>query len=548
MKRSLAILLYIVSIMPFCAFPVEKSPAGQPDAMRISTTDIGNASTEALLDHAKRLTDLGLFTEKAEILEILARGDRRLTEKQKLVVYFGLAHCYYAMGNYQSSLKNLYQVLLTEKSDENMFYDIAARIMLADIYIRFNSIEKGENVMIEAERLANAYAGPKEKKDDLLQRLHQQWATIHAAKKEWPDFFESLRKTDAYGVHTEVDKRRRLLDYGIYYTQTGKPRIAEQYYQKIIAETQWSYDRMAAICNYAQLLFSTGDFARSREISDMGIEQIKGHPMDDMHADLLKTKALALSRLGHPDQAVPLLQRSMQIKDSIFNWHTSHSVLLQANEYEKALLDSENRKNADDARKNRLITIALIVTVLVLALSIYLMYRRIRKSHRLRKELDARIEAQEVAHTNEIRETLSDLSEKNRHLSALTLKMAQVNDLIKKAVDDKETDIPAEKRLENLRANMKTIDLNRNVWEIFDIIFQQTNPAFFHELYRRHPDLTKGETRMCAYTLMNLSTKEIAIITNRSMRTVETIRYRLGKKLNLDHGSSLSAYLHSLIQ
>lgn len=511
-------------------------------AATIPTLDISKTSTEAVLDHAKRLTDLGLFTEKADVLERLINDDRDYTEDQNLEIYFGLAHSYYAMGNYQRSLKNLYHIL----SMKNIFYDIAARIILADIYIRFNSIEKGESVMKEAERLIDNYNGPEDKKEDLLQRLHQEWATVHAAKKEWPGFFESLRKADNHGSHTEVDKRRRLLDYGIYYTQIHNYGIASQYYLKIIKDPEWSYDRMAAICNYSELLLSDNNFAKSAEMARLGLEQLKDHPMDQMHADLLKFLALSLAKLGRPQESIPLLQRSMDIKDSIFNWHTTHSVLLYAHDYEKELIDSENKKNADNAKKSRMITVGLLLAIVILTVSIILMYRRIRRSHRLRKELDAKIEAQQQAHSHEISETLSDLSEKNRRLSTLTLKMAQINDMIKQAVDTS-SDESAEKRLESLRSNMKTIDLNKNVWEIFDIIFEQTNPAFFHELFKRHPDLTKGETRMCAYTLMNLSTKEIAIITNRSMRTVETVRYRLGKKLNLTHGSSLSTYLHSLV-
>lgn len=42
---------------------------------------------------------------------------------------------------------------------------------------------------------------------------------------------------------------------------------------------------------------------------------------------------------------------------------------------------------------------------------------------------------------------------------------------------------------------------------------------------------------MCAFILMNLTTKETAILTNRSARTVETIKHNLRKKLGIT-GSS----------
>lgn len=51
---------------------------------------------------------------------------------------------------------------------------------------------------------------------------------------------------------------------------------------------------------------------------------------------------------------------------------------------------------------------------------------------------------------------------------------------------------------------------------------------------------------MCAYIFMNLGTKEIATMTNRSTRTVETVKYRLNKKLSPPDGISLGDYLRSL--
>jgi len=44
---------------------------------------------------------------------------------------------------------------------------------------------------------------------------------------------------------------------------------------------------------------------------------------------------------------------------------------------------------------------------------------------------------------------------------------------------------------------------------------------------------------------MNLTTKEIAPLMNISTRGVETHRYRLKRKLNIDKDDSLTEYLHS---
>jgi DNA-binding CsgD family transcriptional regulator len=73
--------------------------------------------------------------------------------------------------------------------------------------------------------------------------------------------------------------------------------------------------------------------------------------------------------------------------------------------------------------------------------------------------------------------------------------------------------------------------VQENIWDMVSVAFERTRQSFFSELYRRHPDLTQGEIRMCAYMLMGMSTKEIAVLTNRSSRTVDTIKYNMRKKM-----------------
>ncbi|MBK6286003.1 MAG: hypothetical protein IPF54_27970 [Draconibacterium sp.] len=55
----------------------------------------------------------------------------------------------------------------------------------------------------------------------------------------------------------------------------------------------------------------------------------------------------------------------------------------------------------------------------------------------------------------------------------------------------------------------------------------------------QYPELTPGDLRLCAYLHMNLSSKEIAPLLGISVRGVENHRYRLRKKMNLEHDDKL---------
>lgn len=80
-------------------------------------------------------------------------------------------------------------------------------------------------------------------------------------------------------------------------------------------------------------------------------------------------------------------------------------------------------------------------------------------------------------------------------------------------------------------------------WEVFEHNFNQVHEEFFKKLKSEHPTLTHKDLKICAYIKMNLSTKEIAPLMNISIRGVETHRYRLKRKLNLDNDNSLGDYL-----
>ncbi len=85
--------------------------------------------------------------------------------------------------------------------------------------------------------------------------------------------------------------------------------------------------------------------------------------------------------------------------------------------------------------------------------------------------------------------------------------------------------------------------VKRKIESEFDIA--QSN--VLSNLERIHPDLSYNERLMCAYIKMGLSSKEIAPMLNISTRGVETLRYRIRKKFNLERSDSLTSHLNSLL-
>jgi ligand-binding sensor domain-containing protein/DNA-binding CsgD family transcriptional regulator len=91
-------------------------------------------------------------------------------------------------------------------------------------------------------------------------------------------------------------------------------------------------------------------------------------------------------------------------------------------------------------------------------------------------------------------------------------------------------------------ADIQGDEVLKKIEDQFDVVHNN----FMKRLRERHPDLSSNERLMCAYLKMNLSTKEIAPLLNISVRGVETIRYRLRKKFQLEREDGLIEYLNSL--
>lgn len=87
--------------------------------------------------------------------------------------------------------------------------------------------------------------------------------------------------------------------------------------------------------------------------------------------------------------------------------------------------------------------------------------------------------------------------------------------------------------------NIESDDALKRFEEQFDLVHNN----FIRRLSEKHPDLSVSERTMCAYLKMNLTSKEMAPLLNLSLRGVETLRYRLRKKLDLEREESLTDYL-----
>ena len=90
-------------------------------------------------------------------------------------------------------------------------------------------------------------------------------------------------------------------------------------------------------------------------------------------------------------------------------------------------------------------------------------------------------------------------------------------------------------------------EADNDSWKEFELRLNQVHSEFYKNLRKQCPELSPAEEKLGAFLRLNMSSKEIAAITQQSIKSVEVARARLRKKLNLTNtNSNLVTYLSNL--
>jgi len=142
----------------------------------------------------------------------------------------------------------------------------------------------------------------------------------------------------------------------------------------------------------------------------------------------------------------------------------------------------------------------------------------------------------EIAHKNkQLASSISGLLKKNEFLTRLKEEIDKIA--------DKTSNPAAEERLKKIIASVDENLEADNEYEQFEDHFDAVHDNFLKTIKKQYPQLTPKDLRLCAYLRMNLSTKEIAPLLNITPRGVEISRYRLRKKMNLQHDANLIEFM-----
>ena len=133
-----------------------------------------------------------------------------------------------------------------------------------------------------------------------------------------------------------------------------------------------------------------------------------------------------------------------------------------------------------------------------------------------------------------------------------TMLLAGKKDIFAEITDDlkqlKETvrNEDSRKKILEMFQKLNQHKIGEEYMEVFDVNFEKVHHNFFEKLKEINPTLTKRELRLCAFVKMDLTNKEISPLLNISLRGVENARYRVRKKLNVNHEDNFVSFLEGI--
>ena len=396
-------------------------------------------------------------------------------------------------------------------------------------------------------------------------------------------------------------------NFGLMYYERGKYASAIGFMDKALAYSPVAdrLGRSLIFTNRAEVFVRQGRMAESEKSLGVALALQKGVPFDARAVQTSLNMAYVKARLGKrgevaalqryiykvmPRLPLPMQANSYeQLADIHFCLGDSLAALRDIMRYQP-LSDSLRRANDDsqlqqllvaydadrlkqhntnlqqavdiyrlqaDARSRLLwITIAF---VLVLAALLVALWRRM-KADRMKNALISRQQNQLLAYEQQEHERKQqemqrkqeemalEIDHKNRQLTSYTLDLAAVNEFhqhvsstLTALREKKFTAAEANQKLKELTQSLQHFN-DKPLGDDFRVYFDEVHPGFLMRLSQKH-DLSPADLRLCAYLHLGMTTKEIAALTYKEVRSVESSRNRLRKKLNLPPETNLKQYL-----
>lgn len=561
-----------------------KKPVVKANASRHTANPKAKASSEALVKEGERLSERG---ETARSLMVLNRyiesfAYAKASRADSLLLTRALMHNarnYEDLGNQHQALVLLQRALSIAKRTADKRHLAALYNNIFAIYYSLREFDQAEDLLQMSLQLSIAAADSMS-----IRNNYNNFGLVCYERGQYDKALAFMNKALAYAPRADrVGMSLIYTNRAEVFTRQNRLSQAERALQKALDLQRGHMGDNRTVQTRLNMTFLKARLGKRTEALTMqhALYQTMPHLPLAMQANAYEQMADICFNLGDSLAALRNILRFMPLNDSLQRADNNSQLQQLLVAYDADRLKQHNtnlaqkvdiyRLKAEGRTRLLAVAVPLLVVLIVLVvllwrrmrtdraknkliseqqqqLLIYEQQEREREQQEMRRKQEAlKRKQQEMAQRQE--EMSLELDHKNRQLTSYTLDLAAVNEFHQhvsaslSALREKKLSADeADNELKDLILSLQHFN-DKPLGDDFRVYFDEVHPGFLMRLSQQFSALSKADLRLCAYLHLGMTTKEIAALTFKEVRSVESARNRLRKKLNLPPETNLAQFL-----
>ncbi len=476
-------------------------------------------------------------------LEMALRIDKERENRHGVTkTMYDLGMLHYRQDQYELAMRYLLEVADFQTIEKDTFRLMHTMTLLGNVYYRLDSADKAVDHYRQAAAFAAAI-GNERAEAYAWNNLAAYYCTQHGG----------LEKT-LYYAGKGLELAERITDYSALmnlnlniaeaYLKAGRKQEALSYYLKAYAY----YDQQRQPGLQADILIRMGRMYQELERYNEARQYLERGLTIAENINSLFNQSKAHFQLASIDSvqgnfrnALYHYQKGKALADSILNKETKSriaelQIIYETEKNRLAIFELQQKE-----RINRIWLQSTIAFILLGGMVVFFLIKYLRKRRKV-------AEQQLTIRQGELENLEVKLNANKQELTGKALSLMKSDDLINILKENIKKIIPkanqdTSQELRSMLKQLRKTDKTQELWKDFETRFNELNDGFISKLVSRYPNLTPVEIRMCAMLRLQLSSKDIADLTNRSYRTIEYTRTNIRQKVGLKPGQNLTSHI-----
>jgi hypothetical protein len=398
-------------------------------------------------------------------------------------------------SNFRSAEKILTGILKRRRQSEKSSDILYSYLQFLELYIAKNDLESASRYLgyLEGSNPSELQENSFSETPLILARAYIAYGTMFLNKTDFAGAILNLKKALRLTDKLPAERIRAKLALSQSYLGLQEMKLAEQLIRDLLNSEKLNFTDQLRCYQTLQSLFALRGDAKGELVVKDSIIAILNTP---------EYKNLMVDDIGLVEENLSKIEKSIAVAEEKLRYNTFLFTLI----------------------------------ICILLLSFTLIFFRI--NYKFQKEKAVRLELEKGA-------IQSELNVKERELAGKASFINQRNEYLKRIQQKIEGDKDNPKLINEVQAELKNILHSERIYQEFEKSLGAVYPEFYTKL-KSFDNISSTDMRLAAFIKMNYDNSEIAKMSGLSMRTVESQRYRLSKKLDLPKGIGLNDFIQGL--